>query len=96
MIETLNERFVCTWVIIDDITRKIGGKHPALANTLLTEHQYPFDFFFFSSTGEYIARLTSFQDLPDADPAVGHPHRSHEVSHVDVFLQAVAAHFGPG
>lgn len=95
MIATLNERFVCTWVILDDIQRRLGTEHPALARTLLEQHEYPFDFMFFSPAGEYITRLTSFKDLPGAHPAVGHPRRDERRSHADVFLAALAEHFGP-
>ena len=95
MIATLNERFVNTWVIVDDIQRRVGLAHPAMAKALLEEHEYPFDFMFFSPAGEYLTRLTSFKDLPGAHPAVGHPRRAAEANHTDVFLQALARHFGP-
>lgn len=97
VIATLNEHFVCTWTIIDDIERRVGKRYPKLAETLLGKHQYPFDFMFFSPQGEFITRLTSFVDLPGANPAVGHPHRSNEPqkNHTDVFLEALAKHFGP-
>ena len=96
MIATLNERFVCSWVILDDIQRRVGREHPALARTLLEQHVYPFDFFFFTPAAEYVARLTSFEDLPGAHPAVGHPRRAadEEHAHTEVFLEALAKHFG--
>lgn len=95
MIATLNERFVCTWVIIDDIQRRVGKQYPGMAKRLLGEHEYPFDFMFFSPAGEYLLRLTSFEDLPAAHPDVGHPHRASDASHTDVFLAALAKHFPP-
>jgi hypothetical protein len=94
VIETLNDKFVCTWVIIDDILRKLGKEHHELATMLLREHQYPFDFMFLSPEGELITRLTSFKDLPGAHPDVGHPRRQPGESHVDVFMATVAKHFG--
>lgn len=95
VIETLNERFVCTWIIIDDIQKRLGGKENPLAATLLYLHQYPFDFMFLSPEGKFVTRLTSFKDLPGAHPAVSHPRREAQVSHVDVFLSTVDKFFGP-
>lgn len=95
MIAVLNERFVNTWVILDDIQRRVGKSYPTMAKALLEKHEYPFDFMFFSPAGEYITRLTSFKDLPGAHPAVGHPRREEAVSHTDVFLEALAKHFPP-
>ena len=94
VIETLNERFVCTWVIIDDIKKRLGGKDEHLATMLLSLHEYPFDFMFLSPEGKFIARLNSFQDLPGAHPDVSHPRRDRRASHVDVFMDTVAKHFG--
>ena len=93
MIATLNERFVNTWVIIDDIQRRVGKAHPAMAKVLLEKHEYPFDFMFFSPAGEFLLRLTSFKDLPGAHPAVGHPRRDDHAAHTDVFLEALEKHF---
>jgi hypothetical protein len=49
---------------------------------------------FLTSEGKFVTRLTSFQDLPGAHPAVSHPRRDLQESHVDIFLQTVARHFG--
>jgi hypothetical protein len=94
VIATLNEKFVSTWIIIDDIKRRLGGQQDALANTLLYLHQYPFDFMFLTPEGKFVTRLTSFQDLPAAHPAVSHPRRDGHESHADIFLETVAKHFG--
>ena len=93
MIATLNEKFVCSWVIIDDIMKKLGEQDYALADMLLTQHQYPLDFFFLSPQGKLVTRLTSFQDLRDAHPDVGHPRREGQASHEDVFLKTIAEYF---
>lgn len=97
VIATLNERFVNTWVIIDDIQRRVGAKHPDMARHLLGDHEYPFDFMFFSPEGAFLSRLTSFEDLPGAHPDVGHPRRATDEahSHTDVFLEALAERFPP-
>ncbi len=94
VIEILNKRFVSTWINIGDIMKKLGGKQDQLATTLLTLHEYPLDFMFLSPEGKFIARLTSFKDLPGAHPAVSHPRRDRHESHVDVFLATVAKYFG--
>jgi len=94
VIDTLNEKFVSSWVIIDDIHRKIGKEHPELADRLLHDHVYPLDFFFLKPNGDVVTRLTSFGDLRDAHPAVGHPHREGVESHEDVFLGTIEHFFG--
>ena len=94
VIETLNEKFVSTWVIIDEIMKRLGDKEHDLATMLLDQHQYPLDFVFLSPEGKCITRLTSFKDLRAAHPAVGHPQREPQESHVDVFLETVAKYFG--
>ncbi|MSR61606.1 MAG: hypothetical protein EXS08_04050 [Planctomycetes bacterium] len=94
VIETINQKFVSTWIIIDDIQKRLGKEHFALATMLLEQHQYPLDFVFLSPEGKLITRLTSFEDLRNANPAVGHPHRDGEKSHADVFLETVKQRFG--
>jgi hypothetical protein len=94
VIATLNEKFVPSWVIMDDIMKKLGDKHYLLAAALIDQHQYPLDFVFLSPEGKQITRLTSFVDLPGAHPDVGHPRRKPQVSQADVFLNTVAEHFG--
>ena len=94
VIEIINEKFVSTWIIIDDVMKKLGEKEPVLATMLLEQHQYPLDFVFLSPKGKMITRLTSFEDLRGADSAVGHPRRERHESHVDVFLETVAKNFG--
>ena len=94
VIEILNDKFINTWIIIDDIMKRLGGKEDQLATTLLCLHQYPLDFMFLSPEGKCITRLESFKDLRAAHPAVGHPRREPQESHVDVFLSTVAKYFG--
>jgi len=94
VIETLNRRFVSTWINIDDIMKRLGDKQHDLAQALLDQHEYPLDFVFLSPEGKMITRLTSFKDLRAANPAVGHPRREAQESHLDVFLETVAKYFG--
>jgi len=94
VIETINDKFVSSWVIIDDIMKRLGNEHVVLANMLLTQHQYPLDFVFLTPEGKQITRLTSFEDLRDANPAVGHPKREAGESHVAVFMDTVKKYFG--
>ena len=94
VIEILNQKFVNTWIIIDDIMKRLGGKDDQLATTLLCLHQYPLDFMFLSPEGKFITRMTSFKDLPGAHPDVGHPRREPQESYVDVFLNTVDKYFG--
>lgn len=94
VIETLNRGFVSTWIIIDDIMKKLGDEEHDLATMLIDQHQYPLDLVFLSPEGKLITRLTSFEDLGDAHAAVGHPQRERQESHVDVFLDTVAKYFG--
>jgi len=93
VIDTLNERFVCSWIIIDDIMRKLGKTHHELAQRLLDEHEYPLDFFFLDSSAHPVTRLTSFKDLRDAHEAVGHPRREGDLPHEQVFLGTIEKHF---
>jgi len=94
VIETINETFVSSWIIMDDIQKRLGKEHFAMATMLVDQHQYPLDFVFLSPQGKLVTRLTSFEDLRNANPAVGHPHRDGERSHVEVFLDTVKQHFG--
>jgi hypothetical protein len=96
VIETLDEKFVSTWVIIDEVRARLGPENEALATQLFYQPQDPLDFVVLSPEGRYVTRLTSFQDLRGAHPAVGHPQREEQESHVDVFLRTVAEHFGEG
>ena len=94
VIETLNRRFVCSWVIIDDVMKTIGKESHSLATSLIYLHQYPMDFMFLTPEGKFKGQLTSFGDLRGAHTAVSHPRREGQESHVDVFMGAIAEHFG--
>ena len=96
MIDTLNAKFINTWVIIEDIRPRLGAEHPELADLLILQHEYPLDFVFLSPEGKLVTRLTSFKDMPGAHPAVGHPRRDRKEAHVEIFLQTITAHFGEG
>lgn len=94
MIATINDRLVSSWIIVDDVMKKLGDEQLTLATTLLHQHEYPFDFMFFSPEGKFVTRLTSFKDLRSAHPTVGHPRRGSEESHTQVFLETITKHFG--
>ena len=71
VINLINENFVATWVLIDDL-KKRTDKGNRFAGTLESNWEYPLDLMFLSSDGEFVTKLNSFRDLP-AHPNVGHP-----------------------
>lgn len=84
----VNEKFVSTWVLIDELKQN-GEKHPRLADTLANHWEYPLDLMFLNTQGEFVTKLNSFRDLPNAHPDVGHhgnPFARRGSSHTDIFL----------
>ena len=71
MIELINQEFVATWVLIDDL-KKPSAEGNVFAETLQSHWEYPLDLMFLSMQGEFVSKLNSFRDLP-AHPNVGHP-----------------------
>lgn len=71
VIDLINQKFVATWVLIDDL-KKPGAEGNRFAETLQSHWEYPLDLMFLSSNGEFVSKLNSFRDLP-AHPNVGHP-----------------------
>ena len=87
VIKLLNEKFVSTWVLIDEL-KKTADKPNRFADTLAKNWEYPLDLMFLTANGEFRTKLNSFRDLP-AHPEVGHPGHPfsrYAPSHVDVFL----------
>lgn len=98
VIRLVNEKFVSTWVLIDDLKQN-ADKQPRLADTLLKHWEYPLDLMFLNTHGEFVTKLNTFRDLPNAHPDVGHqenPFERHGPSHTDVFLRHAKRFLGGG
>ena len=84
----INEKFVSTWVLIDDL-KQCAEKGNRLADTLLKNWEYPLDLMFLTADGDYVSKLNSFRDLSNAHPDVGRPGNPFArfgQSHTDVFI----------
>jgi len=77
---------------------KLAKKGDELAKTLVTHYEYPLDIMFLTPDGQLITKLKSFKDFRAAHPDVTYGRdfglERGGPSHVDVFLNCVAAHFG--
>jgi hypothetical protein len=95
----LNQEFVCTSIIIDDLKKRAESSDP-LAKLLVSEWVYPLEMFFLTPSGALVSKLNSFADFPGMHPDVAAPpRRRHQVmknedSHKDVFVNHLALHFG--
>lgn len=95
----LNQGFVCTSIIIDDLKKHAEGSDP-LAKLLVSEWVYPLEILFLTPSGALVSKLNSFEDFPGMHPDVAAPpQRRHQVmqkehTHKDVFLNHLALHFG--
>jgi hypothetical protein len=87
VIRMINENYVSTWVLIDDV-KSYSGKEQRLAATLASNWEYPLDLMFLTSSGEFFGKLNSFRDFPNAHVDVGHPgtHLPDSVAHSEIFL----------
>jgi hypothetical protein len=88
VIRLINENFVSTWVLIDELKKYVGAQEP-FANTLASHWEYPLDVMFLTGDGRFATKLNSFRDFP-AHRDVGHPRHPFspfEPSHADVFLE---------
>lgn len=77
-----------TWVLIDDLKQSADKRNP-LGETLATNWEYPLDIVFLKASGEYVTKLNSFRDLPNAHHDVGHaghPSERSGPSNADIFL----------
>jgi hypothetical protein len=92
VIRLVNENFVCTWALIDDLHSHVG-KGIRLANVLARNWEYPLDIMFLKPDGELADKLNSFRDFPNAHIDVGHPgaHVPDGPSHSDIFLKRAKA-----
>ena len=89
IIRLLNENFVSTWALIDDL-KSYAGKGNRLADTLAGNWEYPLDLMFLTADGRFVGKLNSFRDFPSSHIDVGHPTRfSDGPSHTDIFLKRV-------
>jgi hypothetical protein len=99
VIARLNNQFVCTSIIIDDLEKR-AGRGDELAKLLAPSWEYPLEMMFARPDGSVVSKLNSFKDFPGMHPDVAAPpgtrHRAFddEHAHRDHFLKHLAAHFG--
>ena len=88
-IRLINENFVTTWTLIDDI-KNYAGKGDRLADTLADNWEYPLDLMFLTAQGEFVSKVNTYRDFPSAHEDVGHPnHFLGAPSHAEIFLARV-------
>ena len=99
VIRRLNEKFVCTTIVIDD-ARKLADKGDALAKQLRDQWTYPLELMFLRTDGSLVTKLNSFKDFPGVHPDVAAPPGKQRVAvegndraHVDIFLKRLEEHF---
>jgi hypothetical protein len=99
VIARLNEQFVCTFIIIDDLEKR-AARGDEFARRLAAEWVYPVEMMFARPDGAVVSKLNSFKDFPGMHPDVAAPpgtrHRTFddEHTHRDFFLKHLADHFG--
>jgi hypothetical protein len=98
VIARLNEKFVCTFIIIDDLEKRAEGGDE-LAKLLASEWVYPVEMMFARPDGTVVSKLNSFKDFPGMHPDVAAPPRTkhrvydNEHAHRGYFLEHLAVHF---
>ena len=98
VIAVLNEEFVCTSIIIDDLQKL--AERDELAKKLAAEWEYPVEMMFVTPQGAVAAKLNSYKDFPGMHPDVSAPPgkrfavQGDEQAHSTVFLNCIAQHFG--
>jgi len=88
VIKLINDRFVCTWVLLDEL-KQFADRDVSFATTLKDNWDYPLDLMFLTTEGEFVKKLNSFRDFP-AHREVGHPGHPFAPfgpTHADVFLR---------
>jgi hypothetical protein len=99
VIRRLNERFVSTSIIIDDLEKR-AASGDELARRLVAEWKYPVEMMFLTPAGTLVSKLNSFEDFPGMHPDVAAPPgnryraRRDEPSHSAIFLSHLDLHFG--
>ena len=98
VIKRINERFVSTWILKDDMTT-LAKKGDKLAQQLAVNYEYPMDLMFLTSDGRLISRLNSFHDFLEIHPDVTAPQftrreKRKNQSQVEVFMEHMKTHFG--
>jgi hypothetical protein len=92
VIGRLNEKFVCTTVVIDDV-RKRAEAGDEFAKQLKGHWTYPLEMIFLRPDGGLMSKLNSFKDFPGVHPDVAAPPGKNRVevasdrAHVDAFLK---------
>jgi hypothetical protein len=83
----INENFVSTWTLIDDI-KNYAGQGNRLADALAENWEYPLDLMFLTAEGEFVSKVNTYRDFASAHEDVGHPtHFRDAPSHAEIFLK---------
>jgi len=97
VIRRLNDGFVCTATIIDDVNER-AERGDELAKQLAANWEYPIEMIFLRPDGKLESKLNSYKDFPGAHPDVVAPGEQFplldERVHVDAFVRHLARHFG--
>jgi len=95
VISRLNQGFVCTTVIIDDVKKRAESGNE-FAKQLAAHWSYPLQMIFLKPDGSLISKLNSFKDFPGVHPDVAAPpdkqrvETTDERANVDAFLKHLA------
>ena len=98
MITRLNQGFVCTSIIIDDLEKR-AASGDELAKRLAGQWEYPLELIFLTAEGTPVSKLNSFKDFPGMHPDVSAPpgnrHKAlaDEQSHAKILLNHLDRHF---
>ena len=97
VIRRLNNEFVCTTVVINDVNR-LADQGDELAKQLKANWTYPLEMMFLRTDGTLISKLNSFKDFPGVHPDVAAPPGKKRVeqaadrAHVEIFLKHLEEH----
>jgi hypothetical protein len=98
VIRRLNQQFVCTTVLIDDV-KKRADQGDELAKRLAAEWIYPLELMVLRPDGTLVFKLNSFKDFTGVHPDVAAPPGKERVvlpderAHIDGFLKRLDEHF---